>query len=378
MNMLESYLMKKRSLLLLTTLAGVANGLWMLILHVRYEKLGGVCAVNEKISCEILTYKQYSEWFGIPSPVYALFTYLVLFVLAYRGWKNIGSKRIREDAYAFMLSNVALLAGIVMASISFFVLKKLCVFCFLYYIIILATWLLAKSIAGSHGENASTSVKKELSTFYKDQWFWFVGVAFGCVIIFSHFAFINLATLSETTVTIKGDEMKSSGNLNSNVTLTIFSDFQCPACKNAANVLKQLENEGYLAKIKVIYKFFPLDPSCNKGAPGGNHLVACDAAKSAVCAGQQQKFWRFHDKLFDAQPSFYEKKLFQMAEQENLDMGKFKACFKSSAALQEVVKDAEEGTAIQITATPTLFFNGKKLEGEITADSIKKMIDSLL
>jgi protein-disulfide isomerase/uncharacterized membrane protein len=370
--------MKKRPLLLLTTLAGVCNGIWMLILHIQYEKLGGVCSVSETISCEVLTYKQYSEWLGVPSPVYALFTYIVLFILAFRGWKNIGAKRVREDAFAFLLSNVALLAGIVMASISFFVLKKLCVYCFIYYIIIFATWLLAKSIAGSHGEKACVSLKREVSTFYKSQWFWLTGIAFTCVIAFSHFAFIKTSTLSEATITIKGDEMKTSGNPNSKVTMTIFSDFQCPACKHAAGVLKELESTEYASKIRVTYKFFPLDPSCNKGAPYGQHLMACDAAKAAVCAGQQQKFWRFHDKLFENQQSLYEKKFFQIAEEESLDMDKFGACFYSAAALEEVKKDIDEGVSIRISATPTIFFNGKKFEGHASLEEFKKTIDLLL
>jgi len=370
--------MKKRGLLLLSTLAGVANGIWMLILHMRYEKLGGVCAINQKISCEVLTYKQYSEWLGVPSPVYALFTFLVLMILAYRGSKNMGVNRVREDAYAYLLSIVALLAGVVMAFISFVILKKVCLFCFIYYVIILATWWLARSIAGSHGQSAEASVKREASAFYSSQWFWLTGIAFACLITFSHFAFEKTAKLSENTVTIKGDDMKSTGNPNSKVTMTIFSDFQCPACKQAAGVLKELEASEYGSKVRIIYKFFPLDPSCNKGAKYGQHLMACDAAKAAVCAAQQQKFWRFHDKLFENQQSLYEKKFFQLAQEENLDMDKFGACYYSKSAMEEVSKDADEGSALPVTATPSIYFNGKKLEGQASLETFKSTIDSLL
>lgn len=370
--------MKKRPLLLLTTLAGVINGVWMLMLHVNYEKLGGVCAVNQKISCEVLTYKQYSEWLGVPSPVYALFTYVVLLILSFRGCKNIGKNRIREDAFAFLLSNVALIAGVVMAFISFVVLQKICVFCFIYYVIIFATWLLARSIVASHGERACIATKNEAPFAFRSPWFWLTGVAFVCVITFSHFAFEKKTSLSTTTITIKGDDMKSSGNPNAKVTMTIFSDFQCPACKHAADVLKAFESTNDASQVRVVYKFFPLDPSCNKGVPYGQHLMACDAAKASVCAGQQQKFWRFHDKLFENQQSLYEKKLFQLAEEENLDMEKFEACFRSEDAKNEVVKDADEGALIPIQATPTIFFNGKKFEGQVSLEGIKSAIDSLL
>ena len=369
--------MNKRLFLLLSTLAGVVNGIWMLILHVRYDKLGGVCAVNEKISCEILTYKQYSEWFHIPLPVFAAFTFLVMLILALRGLKKIGTNQPKEDAYQFMLANISMGAAISMAFISFVILKKLCVFCFIYYIIILATWIAAWKIAGSHGQKAFGSVKTYIKDFYKNQGVWLTGVAFACVLALSYFGFKGETTLSETSVSIQGDEMKSGGNPNAKVTITIFSDFQCPACKNGARILKELESSDYASKFKIVYKFFPLDPSCNEGTPYGQHLMACDAAKAAVCAAQQQKFWRYHDQLFENQQSLYEKKLFQIAEEENLDMDKFGACFYSKSALNEVKKDAQEGAAIPIEATPTVFLNGKKFEGQLSVEALQKMIDQL-
>lgn len=370
--------MNKRLLLLLTTLAGVINGIWMTVLHIKYDKLGGVCAVNEKISCEVLTYKEYSEWFGIPVPVFALFAFIVLFILAFRGWRKIGVNRIGEDAYIYLLSLISLGAAIAMAFISFVILKKLCVFCAIFYVIIVVMWLLARSISKSHGESACNAVMRECKNFYKSQGVWLAGIGFICVMAFSHFAFEKTATLSETSITIRGDDMKTAGNPNAKVTMVMFSDFQCPACKNGAGILKQLEDDGYASKIKVVYKFYPLDPSCNDGAPYGQHLMACDAAKAAVCAGQQQKFWRYHDKLFENQASLYEKKYYEIAEKENLDMNKFAQCFRSKAAMEEVKKDAQEGAAIPIAATPTFFFNGKKYEGQITLEGLKKMIDSLL
>ncbi len=369
--------MNKRLLLKLFALAGLINGIWMLILHIRYDKLGGVCAVNEKISCEVLTYKQYSEWFGIPTPLYAAFTFLILFILAYRGWKKIGERQIHEDVYTWLLSTIALLSAIAMAYISFVILKKLCIFCFLFYIIITAAWLLSTKILKSHGENLSTVIKHELSTCYKDPWLWFAGVAFACVFSFAHVAFEKTASLSNEKVEIHGDEIKTTGNPNAKVSLVIFSDFQCPACKHAASILREIE-QSYASKIKITYKFFPLDPSCNPGAPYGQHLMACDAAKAALCAAEQGGFWRYHDHLFDSQTSLYEKKFYEFAEQENLNMENFSECYESNDTTKSVTKDAEEGAALKVNATPTIYLNGKKYEGILKTEDVKKMIDSLL
>ncbi|MEZ4846608.1 MAG: hypothetical protein R2877_06610 [Bdellovibrionota bacterium] len=102
-----------------------------------------------------------------------------------------------------------------------------------------------------------------------------------------------------------------------------------------------LESSDY-AEFKIVYKFFPLDPSCNEGTPYGQHLMACDAAKAAVCAAQQQSSGDSHDQLFENQQSLYEEKLFQIAEEEKLDMDKFGACFYSKSALNEVKKDTQK------------------------------------
>lgn len=367
--------MKKRGLLVLTSLAGVINGIWMLILHVRYDKLGGVCAINEKISCEVLTYKQYSEWFGIPTPLFALLIFLILFVLALRGSKKMGATQVKEDSYTWFLATISLVAAACMAYVSFVILHKLCIFCFIFYIIIVSTWFLANSIMKDHGPKRIATVFQSIGSFYENRVVWIVLVICFATVAVAKVTLKGSSHLSNEVVDIRGDEVKVTGNPNAKVSIVIFSDFQCPACKRGAEILKQVEQD-YASKVKITYKFFPLDPECNPGAPYGQHLMACDAARAALCAGQQGKFWRFHDRLFESQETLFERKFVEFAQAENLDMTKFNSCIESKQAMETVTKDAEEGAQLNIDSTPTLFFNGKKFEGQVTVEAVKKMIDS--
>ncbi len=360
------------------TLLGVLNGIWMLVLHVRYKELGSICSITQKVSCEVLTYKQYSEWFGIPVPLFAFFTFLIMFLLSAAAWKKKQFAQPMIDAYVWILSTVSAVAMIWMVYVSFIVLKKACLFCIVFYVLITICWILSKSIlkATSQGQ-CSSVVKQQFGKAFTNKWVYATLIAVGALIFFSRDFFHQAGTLNKETFQFKGDSAKTSGNPNASVAMVIFSDFQCPACKMASQTMREIEDK-YSSKIKITYKFFPLDPSCNKNAPYGQHLMACDAAKAALCAAQQNKFWRYHDHLFANQTSLYERKLLDFAGEENLNMDQFEDCFRSKAVLEEVQKDIQEGVTSGVDATPSIYLNGKKYKGSADAEALGKTIDDLL
>ncbi len=81
------------------------------------------------------------------------------------------------------------------------------------------------------------------------------------------------------------------GAANAKVTIVEFSDFQCPFCERAFPTINQLMND-YKGKIKLVYKHYPLTSI---------HPYAQPAALAAECAREQNKFWEFHDLLFQNQ-----------------------------------------------------------------------------
>lgn len=146
------------------------------------------------------------------------------------------------------------------------------------------------------------------------------------------------------------------GNPDASVTLTEYSDFQCPACGQYYPHLKEIV-AVYGDNLRFEYKHFPLITI---------HKNAVPAAKAAEAAGQQGKFWEMHDKLFEnqtawsnsANPQVY---FVQFAEELGLDTALFKKHLGSSIIADTVNQGFEEARALGLSGTPTLFLNGEKM-----------------
>lgn len=148
----------------------------------------------------------------------------------------------------------------------------------------------------------------------------------------------------------------NKGGDNAAVTLTEYSDFQCPACGAfepvVANVLAT-----YGDKIKFEYRHYPLPI----------HSYAQQAAIAAEAAAQQDKFFEYHDKLFANQQTWANSQtpqvLFvQYASELGLDVEKFKRHMKSSILRDAIKKDFKDAQDMGLTGTPTFFLNGQKME----------------
>ncbi|HKV55627.1 MAG TPA: thioredoxin domain-containing protein [Candidatus Binataceae bacterium] len=144
----------------------------------------------------------------------------------------------------------------------------------------------------------------------------------------------------------------TAGSPNAPITIVEFGDFQCPFCRAAENQVKQVQKK-YGKEVKVVYLDFPLS----------FHPHAMDAARAALCAGDQNKFWQYHDALFDDQKKLGADDLKQTAAKLGLDKAKFDSCFASDAHDAAIQKDMAEGRALGVTGTPTFFINGQELVG---------------
>jgi protein-disulfide isomerase len=183
----------------------------------------------------------------------------------------------------------------------------------------------------------------------------------------------NNAQNNETEITnqdknIINKEVHIRGNPNAKITLVEFSDFECPFCERHYHTLKQLLKK-YKDKIKLVYKHFPLDI----------HTNARKAAEAAECAGEQGKFWEYHDKLFD---NFYNKysieKFKKWASELNLDTKQFNKCLDSGKYSEKVQKDFEEGISKKVNGTPTTFINDQIVEGALPYEYLEAIIEEQL
>ena len=161
------------------------------------------------------------------------------------------------------------------------------------------------------------------------------------------------------------------GPSNAPVTLTLFSDFQCPYCANVATMLKNdiLPMEG--KSVRLVFRHFPLQ----------RHTWARTAARFAACGQHQsnESFWSLHDFLFEHQqeltPQNIEKKLTDYTKGlKNLDQVKLRACLGDGKVDTLIDRDVEFGSQNGVNGTPTLYLNGQRISDARNPEHILTLI----
>ena len=130
--------------------------------------------------------------------------------------------------------------------------------------------------------------------------------------------------------------------------------------------MPQLEQvlEKYPEKVKLVFKNFPLR----------NHAMARPAAIAALAAGEQGKFWEYHDRLFENYSRIDEALLKTIAGEVGLDVERFEKDRQKDDLAQLVTRDLAEGQKAGVRGTPSIFVNGKLLKDRSLA-GFSRMID---
>ena len=145
------------------------------------------------------------------------------------------------------------------------------------------------------------------------------------------------------------------GSPAAKVEIVEFADFECPYCKEVDPTLKKIL-ETYGANVSLVWKDFPV------------HRNAKPAAEAALCAADQGAFWPFHDVLLAIQPKFTPDDLNTYASEVGLDAATFARCLNSGKYFEQGGANAiREGAQYGITATPTIFVNGRPIIGATAA-----------
>lgn len=168
------------------------------------------------------------------------------------------------------------------------------------------------------------------------------------------------------------------GDAGAPVTIIEFGDYQCPFCGRFFNETEPQIRENYVktGKAQFVYKDLTFL---------GQESI--DAALAANCAGEQGKFWEYHDLLFkaeikDAQENNgnLNKNLFlSLARSTKLNEGQFTGCFDSKKFLAEVEGDISEAeTSLPQLSTPSTFVNNKLVSGAVPYEQFASIIEEEL
>jgi protein-disulfide isomerase len=158
------------------------------------------------------------------------------------------------------------------------------------------------------------------------------------------------------------------GPADAPITIVEFSDFECPFCRRwHAEVYKPLL-AAYPGKIRLVYRNLPLTSI---------HPDALAAAEAAMCAGEQDVYWKYHDKLFSSE-SLGNGVYVQYAQDLGLNMTTFKACLTDHKYQKAIEADSDFAINLGIRSTPTFFINGLAIVGAQPLDVFKQVIDKEL
>jgi protein-disulfide isomerase len=180
---------------------------------------------------------------------------------------------------------------------------------------------------------------------------------------------LNGQIIPPPTATADGTTL---GAADAPVTIYEYSDFQCPFCATAAaEVVPQVDTD-YLAtgKAKLTFKTMAFIGQESR-----------QAAEAALCAGDQGKFWDYHNKLFEEQRgenqgTFEVANLKRFAGEIGLDQGEFNTCFDAGKYTSRIADDMDEAQNRGVNSTPTFFVGQEEVDS--TYDAISAAIEKAL
>ena len=392
-------------------LAGFFNSLYALILHIQnlmQPGHGAFCDINTKITCSSVIGSQYGEFASIPLGSYGM-AYFILILSAAIKISDITLKQLAK--LEFFLGLVGFIFVLVLFSISFFILKKLCPTCsFIHIITVIYFALKIKNLFLTKQQSTPNSGDAYLR-------FLAVGLCLGIpplaagliapIIIDKFFPAASkknqvhldinkvrdvsqkevqpnkenliekMMTFNKTNYVGNGEDYRR-GLDSAKVVVQVFSDFGCPHCKDANAPMMQAQKDVGLDKVVLVYRFYPLTNKCNPTVSSdGWYPYSCILAEATRCAGSQGKFWEFKDWGFSGQEWTDEKRaqqfslsgLKEKAKILGMNSDEFGQCIERNIELNKIKEDAELAKKLDIKGTPLILINGHEYTGAHSVES---------
>jgi protein-disulfide isomerase len=175
---------------------------------------------------------------------------------------------------------------------------------------------------------------------------------------------------------LKTDLSPSMGAAGAPVSLVVFSDFQCPNCKQEEETLRQSLPSTFPTQVRVYFKDFPLEQI---------HPWAKAAAIAGRCVFHQNpaKFWEYHDWIYGKQSDITVENLKDQVlsfatNAKDLDTLQLGRCMDTKATEAEVNASIAEARELKVDATPTMFLNGRRLVGNYPWPNLEQIINGEL
>jgi protein-disulfide isomerase len=154
------------------------------------------------------------------------------------------------------------------------------------------------------------------------------------------------------------------GSERARVTIVEFGDFQCPYCRQAEDTVRSIIAR-YPNDVRLVFRELPL---------ASIHPNAYAAARAAVCADRQGKFWPMHDALYADQSALSDAGLLDTAKRVGLDATTFSTCLPQDATNNTIITDINAADELAITGTPFFLVNGRPINGVVPMEQFEAVV----
>jgi len=362
-------------------------------LYVHYRLLtdpgySSFCDVSETVSCQQVFQSEYGTVAGVPVAAGgAIWSALALMLSVWGARAPHSDGASRAAGYVFLLSTLGLAAVFYFAYASFFVLRQACPLCLTMYVSVVGTFLVSASAAGPL-RALQAGVGKDLSSLRGSPAaaalavIWLVASA-GLVLAFPREQPVTSAQTASSVPAVPVETLapeqlvelhawldrqprvaEAMPTGNAKVLLLKFNDYQCPSCRQAWILYKDI-----IAKYEAAYpgvfrsetRDFPLELECGVGNAG--HAAACEAAVAVRMAREKSLDKQLEAMLFDRQSMSMTRDDVKAALKEVTQITDSEFDSRYTKLLEAVRADVQLGQKLNVTGTPTFFLNGVKLGG---------------
>ena len=381
---------RTRYALIALSALGLAASVAALYVHYRLITEPGYtsfCDVSETVSCQQVFQSEYGTVAGIPVAAGgAIWSALVLILSAWGMRKPKSEEASRAASYVFLLATVGLAAVFYFAYASFFVLRQACPLCLTMYVSVIGIFLVSASAAGplralgnSFAKDVGGLRTNPTAALLAGIW---LAASAGLVLAFPREQVpssetaattpaVPLETLAPEQLTElhawldrqpKVPEAMPQGDVK--VLLLKFNDYQCPSCRQAYMLYKDIiakYEAAYPGAFRYESRDFPLETECGAGAAG--HAAACEAAVAVRLAKEKNLDKKLEDVLFNRQSMSMTRDDVKAILREVTDISDSEFDSRYPKMLEAVRQDVQLGQKVGVSGTPTFFINGIKLGG---------------
>jgi len=338
------------------------------------------CALNEKVNCDVVAQSNYAVFASLPVAVWGLLAYVIFGVLA--AW-GLGRKRLHRTWPAglfFLMTVFSVVVSAVLWYLSHFEIQALCIVCYGTYVLNLILLFLSICELVRLETGIVKAVIDDVRALFSRSALSGIlaacGLAVLALLLVFYPAYWKLPVRQgpgglATGFTKEGDPW--IGATEPDVTIVEFSDYECPHCRRAHSRVRELISANP-DRMRLVHRHYPLDMKCHPIIKSRFHDYACVAARAAICAGEQEEFWKMNDRLFQNRENLDEQAIREIASQISIDMEEFNVCLNSAKTKNHLQRDIRDGMKLGIRGTPTYKLGQRTYGGMIPPEVINKAL----